>query len=272
VFTVGVSIALLIWLLAVALAAPFIFGPWQPPEAITEIGRLIDQQFQLTFLLTGLIFITAQFALGYAVLRFGRKRSEPASTTEGNDRWEILWTSAAAVIFVGLALLGYSVWAEVRFDRAAGDAPPPDLTVEVVAQQFVWNFRYAGADGRFGPTQAELIDDSIGNAVGVDRDHADGADDLITARLAVPVNQEIELLLKAKDVLHNFFVPELRVKLDTVPGLTNRLRIRPEAIGTYEIACSELCGLGHYKMRAYLDVMSEADYEAWLQEQAQYLY
>jgi len=269
---VGVLVALLIWALAVALAAPFVWGPWQPPAAITEIARQIDEQLQLTFLLTGIIFLVAQFALGYAVLRFGRKGPEPASATEGNDRWEVLWTSAAAVIFVGLTLLGYSVWAEIRFDQGRADSPAPDLTVEVVAQQFVWNFRYAGADGRFGPAQPELIDDSIGNAVGVDRDHADGADDLITARLAVPVNQETELLLKSKDVLHNFFVPELRVKLDTVPGLTGRLRIRPETVGTYEIACSELCGLGHYKMRAYLDVMSESDYESWLEEQAQYLY
>lgn len=268
----GLLIAVVIWALAAALAAPFVFGPWQPPEAITEIGRRIDEQFSLTFLLTGIIFLTSQFLLGFAVLRFGRKRDAAASSTRGNDRWEVLWTSAAGVIFVGLTLLGYSAWAEVRFDGARAAQGDPDVTVEVVAQQFIWNFRYAGEDGRFGPTDPSLIDDSIGNGVGVDRDHPDGADDLITARLAVPVNQETELVLKAKDVLHNFFVPELRVKLDTVPGLTNRLRIRPETVGSYEIACSELCGLGHYKMRAYLDVMSEADYEAWLEEQAQYLY
>ncbi len=267
----GWLIAIVIWGLALALAAPFVWGPWQPPEAITAVARLIDEQMWLTFALIGIIFLIAQFALGYAVLRFGGRRPGPASAAEGNERWEILWTSAAAILFVGLTMMGYSAWAEVRFDRARSPGEAAPLTVEVVGQQFVWNFRYPGADGRFGPIKPELIDDSLGSPLGVDRDSADGADDVITARLAVPVGRETELILKSKDVLHNFFVPELRVKLDTVPGLTNRLRIRPEKIGVYEIACSELCGLGHYRMRAYLDVMSVEDYEAWIDEQASYL-
>ena len=263
--------AIVIWLLALGLAAPFVAGPWQPPEAITEIGRRIDDQLWLTFAITGVIFLTAQFALGFALLRFGRTRETPASASDGNDRWEILWTSGAAALFLGLTLMGYSAWAEVRFDGARTERGEPDLTVEVVAQQFIWSFRYAGADERFGPVVPELIDDSLGNPLGIDRDHADGTDDLVTARLAVPVGQEAELVLKSKDVLHNFFVPELRVKLDTVPGLVNRLRIRPDKVGTYEIACSELCGLGHYRMRAYLEVMTEQDYRAWLTEQESYL-
>lgn len=263
--------AIILWLLALAFAGPFLWGPWQPPEAITEIGRSIDEQFQLTFAVTGLIFLTAQFALGFAVWRFASKRAEPASATHGNDRWEVLWTSGATVLFLGLTLLGYSAWAEVRFDGVREAAGEPDLTVEAVGQQFIWSFRYPGADGRFGPTKPELIDDSLGNPLGIDRDTRDGADDLVTARLAVPVGKETEIVLLAKDVLHNFFVPELRVKLDTVPGLANRLRIRPEKVGTYEIACSELCGLGHYRMRAYLEVMNDEDYDAWLVEQASYL-
>jgi cytochrome c oxidase subunit 2 len=89
--------------------------------------------------------------------------------------------------------------------------------------------------------------------------------------MAVPVNQEIEVILRSKDVLHNFFVPELRLKLDTVPGLDGKLHFKPEKVGTYEIVCAELCGLGHYKMRSYLDVMELADYEKWLAEQASYL-
>ena len=263
--------AIIIWLLALALAAPFVLGPWQPPEAITEVARRIDDQMWLTFAITGIIFLTAQFALGYALWKFGRQRPEPASPSHGNDRWEVLWTSGAAVLFLGLTLMGYSAWAEVRFDKARSGDGEPDVTVEVVGQQFIWSFRYPGADNRFGPTSPDLMDESLGNPLGVDRDSRDGADDLVTARLAVPVNQETELVLLSKDVLHNFFVPELRVKLDTVPGLVNRLRIRPEKVGAYEIACSELCGLGHYRMRAYLQVMSEDDYRAWLAEQASYL-
>ena len=130
-------LALVIWLLAVAFALPFVVGPWQPPEAITEIGRQIDEQFRLTFLLTGIIFLASQFALGYAVWKFGRKRSGPASATGGNDRWEVLWTSAAGAIFLGLTLLGYSAWAEVRFEgarAAAGESRPSIAWVLVIAR------------------------------------------------------------------------------------------------------------------------------------------
>ena len=265
-------VAIVIWLVALALLLPTFIGPWQPPEAITPLAREVDGHLTLTFLLTASIFLVAQAALGFAVWRFGRKRSGPAAYIEGNDRWELLWTSAGVVLFVGLSLVSYSAWAEARFDAERRDGSSDDrLVVEVVGQQFVWNMRYAGADGEFGPVDAELIDDSIGNPLGVDRSHPDGADDIVGPRLAVPVGREVELVLKSKDVLHNFFVPELRIKLDTVPGLVGRMRFTPDKVGVYEIACSELCGLGHYRMRAYLEVMEPERFEAWLDEQAAYL-
>ena len=260
-----------VWIVALAFILPFVIGPWHPPEAISDLARRLDDQMALTFVVAGVIFVVSQFALGYAVLRFGRPREEPARYFAHNDRWELLWTSAAAVLFLGLTLMSYSAWAEVRFDQARSQTDGEPLQIEVVGQQFIWNFRYAGADGRFGPTDTELIDDSIGNPLGVDREQADGKDDIVAPRLVVPVNREIELVLKAKDVLHNFFVPELRIKMDTVPGLVGRLPMRPDKLGSYEIACSELCGLGHYRMRAYLEVVSEQEYEAWLDEQASYL-
>ncbi len=260
-----------VWIVALAFLLPFVVGPWQPPEAITELARQLDDQMLLTFVVTGVIFLVSQFALGYAVLRFGREREEPARYFARNDRWELLWTTAAGVLFLGLTLMGYSAWAEVRFDQARREDAPEPLVVEVVGQQFLWNFRYAGADGRFGPTSVELMDDSVGNPLGVDRDHPDGADDIVAPSLVVPVNRDVELVLMAKDVLHNFFVPELRIKMDTVPGLISRLPFRADTKGRYEIACSELCGLGHYRMRAYLEVVEEAELEAWLDEQASYL-
>lgn len=260
-----------VWIVALAFLLPFAVGPWQPPEAISDLARRLDDQMLVTFAVTSVIFLVSQFALGYAVLRFGRRREEPAHYFAHNDRWEIMWTSAAAVLFLGLTLMSYSAWAEVRFDQARSETSGEPLTIEVVGQQFVWNFRYAGPDGRFGPIDPKLIDDSIGNPLGVDREHADGKDDIVAPRLVVPVNRGIELVLKAKDVLHNFFVPELRIKLDTVPGLVGRLPMKADKPGSYEIACSELCGLGHYRMRAYLEVVSEQEYEAWLDEQASYL-
>jgi cytochrome c oxidase subunit 2 len=260
-----------VWIVALAFLLPFIVGPWHPPEAITDLARRLDDQMLVTFVVTSVIFLVSQFALGYAVLRFGRKREEPARYFAHNDRWELLWTSAAAVLFLGLTLMSYSAWAEVRFDQARSEAAESPLTVEVVGQQFVWNFRYSGADGRFGPVDPKLIDDSVGNPLGVDRESADGRDDIVAARLVVPVNRDVELLLRAKDVLHSFFVPELRIKLDTVPGLIGRLPFRADKAGSYEIACSELCGLGHYRMRAFLEVVEQGEFDAWLAEQASYL-
>ena len=265
-------LAILIWIIAIGLAYPFVADTWPLPDTITEHARQVDAQYRLTLWVTGVIFLVAQIALGYAVFKFGEKRSKAAAHIRGNERWELLWTAATTVLFVGLTFMGYTVWAEARFTEAASRPPDEDrLIVEVVGQQFVWNMRYPGPDGKFGPTKIELIDDSLGNPLGVDRDHPDGRDDIIVPRMAVPVNRQVELQLKSKDVLHNYFVPELRIKLDTVPGITGTLRFTPDKTGTYEIVCSELCGLGHYKMRSFLDVKTAEDYEDWLVEQAEFL-
>ncbi len=265
-------LALVIWIICFALSLPFITRTWWPPEPITDHARAVDDQFLLTCVVTGVIFILAHLALGYAVWKFRGDRAGPASYVRGNDRWELLWTAAATVLFVGLTFMGYTMWAEARFAEARSATPSEDrLVVEVTGQQFVWNMRYAGRDGTFGPLDVNQIDDTLGNPLGVDRSHADGKDDVIVPRMAVPVNKEVEVLLRSKDVLHNFFVPELRIKLDTVPGLVGRLRFKPDKVGEYEIVCSELCGLGHYKMRSFLDVMEPAQYEEWLEEQYSFL-
>ena len=265
-------LALVIWFVCILLSVPFVTQWWWPPEPITDHARLVDDQFVLTCIVTGVIFILAHLALGYVVWKFRGQRSGPASYVHGSDRWELLWTAAATVLFVGLTFMGYTMWAEARFAEAWSAAPSEDrLVVEVTGQQFVWNMRYAGRDGKFGPLDVNQIDDTLGNPLGVDRSHADGKDDVMVPRMAVPVNKEIEVVLRSKDVLHNFFIPELRIKLDTVPGLVGRLRFKPDKVGTYEIVCSELCGLGHYKMRSYLDVMEPAKYDAWLEEQYSFL-
>lgn len=269
----GPLLAILVWGITVALTVPFITQTWWMPEAITSVGREIDSAFSVTLLFTGVIFLLAQAALGYAVWRYSRQSGGPASSTHGNNRMEVLWTLAAFLIFVGLAVFGFSVWAETRFIEARAEEPSPDrLMVEVTGQQFVWNMRYAGADREFGATDINLIDDAAGNPVGLIRTAPGGADDIMVPEMYVPVNREVEVLLKSKDVLHNFFVPELRIKLDTVPDLVGRLRFTAEKEGKYEIVCSELCGLGHYKMRSFLHVVSQEEYDAWLAEQASYLF
>ena len=268
----GFLLALAIWIICFALSLPFFTRWWWPPEPITDHARAVDDQFVLTCIVTGIIFILSHLALGYAVWKFRGDRPGPASYVTGSDRWELLWTVAATVLFVGLTFMGYTVWAEARFAEARSAPPPADrVVVEVTGQQFVWNMRYAGRDGKFGPLDVNQIDDTLGNPLGVDRSHADGKDDVMVPTMAVPVNKEIEVVLRSKDVLHNFFVPELRIKLDTVPGLEGKLRFKPDKVGKYEIVCSELCGLGHYKMRSYMEVKEQAEYDAWLEEQYSFL-
>ncbi len=269
----GVLLAIVVWGITLALSIPFVTQTWWMPEAITELGREIDGAFNFTLLGTGVIFLLAQGALGYTVWKYGRHSDQPASSSHGNNFLEFLWTCGATLLFVGLAVFGYSMWAETRFIEQKSMAPSEDrLIIEVTGQQFVWNMRYPGNDNQFGPTDINLIDDAASNPVGVDRSQPGGADDIMVSEMRVPVNADVEVVLKSKDVLHNFFVPELRIKLDTVPGLVGKLQFRADREGRYEIVCSELCGLGHYKMVSFLHVVSQEEYDAWIKEQAEFVF
>ncbi len=143
------------------------------------------------------------------------------------------------------------------------------MPVQVQSGQFAFYFRYPGPDGKFGPTHPDLINEANQNIFGLDPDHdPESKDDLVTAEMAIPVNREIRLLMHSKDVSHSFYVPALRIHQDFVPGLDLQLHFTATKVGRYEIVCSQLCGLGHYNMRAYLSVLSQADFDSWLKKQA----
>lgn len=238
---------------------------WWFPEPINALGVEIDRQFSRTLVICGIVFFLAQLGLGFVVLRY-RDRGGRAHYSHGNNTLEILWTSATAIMFLALGVAAESAWASLHFRGAA----PGAMQVEITAQQFQWNFRYPGSDGVFGRTDPTLVNDGAGNFVGLDEADPAAADDLVLPVMAVPVNREVEVILRTKDVTHSFFVRELRFKQDTVPGMAIRLHFTAEKVGTYEIACAELCGLGHHRMRSTLQVMPEAEFESWLREQAAY--
>lgn len=258
------AIAILIAALAGATIALFFQPRWWFPEAISAHARAYDAQFLLTLCMIGAIFVFAQGLLAWVIFRY-RDRGQTPSTSAGNNKLEILWTSATAIIFLGLALAGQGIWAGVHLDSAGAGA----LRVEVLAKQFAWSYRYAGPDGVFGRVDVKQIDDAGGNGFGIDVKDPAGKDDLTAAVLRVPVGRQVELQLKSRDVIHNFFVRELRLKQDVVPGMTIPLRFTATKTGTYEVPCSELCGLGHHQMRSSLVVMSQEDFDAWLQEAQQ---
>jgi cytochrome c oxidase subunit 2 len=236
---------------------------WFPPS-ITTVGDQIDAQFMRTLWITGVTFFLSQLALAWVIFRYRARPGAKASYSHGNTTFEILWTSATVLMFVGLGFLAKDAWADMYFRGAASGA----VQVDVLAQQFAWNFRYPGADGKWGATDPKFMSDSGGNPMGLDPNDPAGKDDIVGPTIAVPVGREVELLLRTKDVTHSFFVRELRFKQDTVPGMVIRMHFKAEKEGTYEIACAELCGLGHHRMRSFLLVKSEAEYQKWLAEQA----
>jgi cytochrome c oxidase subunit II len=261
----AVSLALFFWLMASITVAIFLGKVWWLPELISVHGKAIDDQLILTLIVAGIAFFLAQIGLGYAIWKYRRRDSSRAEHWHENARMEWMWTTVTAIVFIWLAVQGDRIWANYIL------TPPPAgaLTVEVTPQQFAWNIRYAGADGRFGRTDVRLINDGNANFLGLDPKDAASRDDVVTQNiLAVPVNQPVRILLRSKDVTHSFFVPVLRVKQDAVPGLTIPVHFTATKTGEYEIACAELCGMQHYKMRARLLVMQQADFENWLKQRA----
>ena len=249
----------------ITLLSMYLFAAktWWLPPYISEYGESYDQQFVLTLAVCGIIFFFAQLGLAYVIFRY-RDRGQRAGYSHGNNTMEVLWTSATAVLFVGLGLLGNHIWAQAHFRGPE----PGALQVEMWGQQFVWYARYPGPDGQFGTTRPELMKESTGNPLGLDPDDPASRDDVVMPVMAVPVDRPVEVILRAKDVIHSFFVRELRLKQDTVPGLENRIHFTASQIGNYEIVCAELCGLGHHQMRSFLQVKSEADFEQWLRDSA----
>jgi cytochrome c oxidase subunit 2 len=169
------------------------------------------------------------------------------------------------VLFLGLVFMGTKIWASVHFD----EAPPDAMKIEVMAKQFAWSFRYPGPDGKFGHTDLKLVNDAAQNPMGLDDQDPAAKDDIVSASLKVPVGKPIQLILHSRDVIHNFFVRELRMKQDLVPGMEIPLHFQADRIGVYEVPCSELCGLGHFQMRTTMQVMSQADFDQWMLQQAQ---
>jgi cytochrome c oxidase subunit II len=256
----GRVLAVIIWILTLLSVVIFFNKKWWFPPAISEHAPALDRQFLITIIVVGISFVAAQVGLGWMVWKYRDtgKAGDRALYTHGSNRLEVLWTVITAIVFIGLAVMGQSVWASLRLY----DAPPGSYTVEVVAQQFQWNFHYAGNDNVFGRTDPRLIDDSALNFIGLDESDPSSRDDAVTAALAIPVNRPVELRLRSKDVIHSFWVPPLRFKQDLVPGMEIKVHFTATKVGKYEIACAELCGQLHFKMRAFMLVLPDDELNA----------
>jgi cytochrome c oxidase subunit 2 len=255
----GRVLAGIIWLLTLGSVILFTTKKWWFPTAISSHAAALDRQFMLTIIVVGIAFTAAQVGLGYMVWKYRDTGNRSRATyTHGSNRLEVVWTMVTAVIFVGLAVMGQSVWASLHFNRA----PAGSYQVEVVAQQFQWNFHYPGRDGVFGRTDPKLIDDSSLNFIGLDEADPNARDDSVTSALAIPSGRPVELILRSKDVIHDIWVPQLRFKQDLVPGMAIRVHFTANQPGKYELACAELCGQLHFKMKSYMLVLPEAEHRA----------
>ena len=260
-------VAITIIVIAIASAIPILRHTWWMAPDISTHGAPIDEQMSETMAEAGISFLAAQILLAIFIWKFSQ--SKPGEKTR-NFPGGAMGLVIAAFLLVGtevlaLGVFGAKAWANIYFTPPGPNAMP----VQVQAGQFAFYFRYPGPDGKFAPIHPDLISESNQNFYGLDVDHdADAKDDIVTAEMAIPVNREIHLLMHSKDVGHAFFVPELRVHQDFVPGLDLSIHFTATKIGRYEIVCTQLCGLGHYNMKAYLSVMSQEDFDKWLKQQA----
>ena len=257
----GRLLGIAIWIITILSVLMFFNKKWWFPEAITEHGPTVDRQFMITIAVCGIAFVAAQVGLGWVVWKYRDSADKQRATySHGNNRLEVVWTVVTAIVFIGLAVMGQRVWASLHLNAA----PAGSAQVEVTAQQFAWNNRYPGKDNVFGKTDVQFIDDTS-NPVGLVETDAGAKDDIVTPTLVIPVNRPVELILKSKDVTHSFWVPQLRFKQDLVPGMAIRVHFTANKVGKYELACAELCGMNHFKMKTFMLVLPQSEYDALTQ-------
>ena len=213
-------------------------------------------------------------AAGFASEAELRERRRSASKRPGSVRrvtsgkallpafWRIetLPLLLCCALFAAMTITSERLWAVLRYTGPAPEA----MQVEVVGVQFQWYFRYPGADARFGLTRPQLVDAAAGNPLGLDRTDASGRDDLVSSLLVLPAGREVDLRLRAHDVIHGFFIPGMRLKQNAVPGLVLHVHFTPVTAGDYPVLCTQVCGSGHARMQALLRVVPPEQYEAWI--------
>ena len=239
---------------------------WWMTELASVHGIAIDRVFSITLVIAGVLFVLLQLVLAFLVVKF-RERAERKAQYWVKPRLEKRFALYAGIVIfsvdITLFVLGDSEWF-----KAWGVAPDDAVIVEATSEQFAWNFRYPGGDGVFGKTDPLLI--STANTLGIDSADKASADDVLSInQLHLPEGRPVKLRLRSKDVIHSFFLPNLRVKQDTVPGMQIDIWFIPAKSGQFEIACNQLCGLGHYRMRAFLTIESSEAFNNWLSGMAQ---
>jgi cytochrome c oxidase subunit 2 len=240
---------------------------WLPPSFSTH-GPSIDRLIVLIHLFMALLFVGWGIYLAYCLVRFRAREGHAADPKVSPFRFPIYLEATVVLVEVALLVfLSSPIWADYR---GALPNEKDAIIIHLVAEQFAWNFHYPGRDGKFGPTKPALIDGT--NPLGLDRTVPEARDDIVAVNeLHVPVNRPVIIQIQSKDVIHSFNIPALRVKQDAIPGMSIPVWFQATQTGIFDIACAQLCGVGHYRMRGQLIVNTATDYEVWLAEQAKEL-
>lgn len=253
-------VAIILLLVAVGTVAFHFWSPWWFTELASNWGSM-DTTIIITFWVTGTVFIAVVLFMAYCVYRFRYQPDRRAEYEPENKKLEV-WLSALTAIGVAILLApGLIIWNNYV-------TVPDDATdIEVVGSQWQWAYRYPGADGVLGTSDVRNINDD--NPFGLHTDDPNGKDDILVDSddLHLPVGQSVNVLLRSVDVLHDFYVPQFRAKMDMVPGLVTFFWLTPTRTGTFDILCAELCGSGHYAMRGKVVVEEPAAFNAWLAQQ-----
>jgi cytochrome c oxidase subunit II len=255
------AIAVVLVLLVVGSIIFHFLSPWWFTPIASNWGTM-DDTVILTFWVTGIVFVVVNLFMAWAVVRYRHRKGQKAAYEPENKKLEWWLTIVTSVGVAAMLTPGLFVWAKFVI-------VPKDATlVEAVAQQWHWSFRLPGQNGELGFTDASLITPE--NPFGMDPQDPNGQDDVLIAspELHVPIGKPIKVLLRSKDVLHNFTVTQFRVKMDVVPGMITYLWLTPTVTGEYELLCEELCGLAHFAMRGRVVVDTQEAYDAWLASQS----
>ena len=267
-----------------------------PHEAASVHGKLIDGLFNETLFFTGIVFFLTQIALFYFAWKFKEEDGRKSLFISHDNKLEVIWTAIPAVVMAVLVIGGLNVWNEVMADVNDDE---DFIEIEATGYQFAWHIRYPGPDGLIGTKNYKLI--SGNNPVGQDWNDMKNLDDTHPTEIVLPVGKQVRVRITSRDVLHNFYLPHFRVKMDAVPGMPTYFVFTPEETTEeyrqklkeykeyqipadptepdgpqkweafeFELACAELCGKGHYSMKRIVKIVEQEEYDKWLMDQPSY--
>lgn len=251
----AIAIALIVLLLASVLF--HFLSPWQLTELASNWGS-IDSTISISFWVTGFVFVAVNLFMVYAIIRYRYNKNRRSLYEPESKKLELWLTLLTTVGIAALLAPGLTTWNKFV------DVPDDAHEVEVVGQQWHWSYRFPGDDGEFGAVKTGLVSED--NPFGMNPDDPAGRDDILveSPRALLPIDQPVKLLLRSKDVIHNFKVPEFRAKMDLVPGQMSYFWLEPTRTGSFDVVCAELCGIAHFAMRGELEVVGQEQFDQWL--------